>query len=47
MREMEENPGRKQQQPSNGAAAGTPGIKNVLELRAKYEAPTADQVPKC
>ena len=46
MREMEENPG-KQQQPINGIAAGTPGIKNVLELRAKYEAPTADEAPKC
>ena len=43
MREMEENVGK-----SNGVtASGTPTIKNVLELRSKYEAPTADEVPTC
>ena len=45
MRGKEENPGKKQQL-SNGAAAN-PGIKNVLELRSKYEAPTVDEVPTC
>ena len=52
MREMDENPGRRQQQQSgNGGggvgAGGTPTIKNVLELKSKYEAPTADEVPTC
>ena len=45
MRGKEENPGKKQQL-SNGASAN-PGIKNVLELRSKYEAPTVDEVPTC
>ena len=51
MREMDENPGRRQQpqQPGNGgvSAGGTPTIKNVLELKSKYEAPAADEVPTC
>ena len=48
MREMEENPGKKQQNPSNGGGgASNPGIKNVLELRCKYEAPAVDEVPTC
>ena len=53
MREMDDNPGRRQQQQQqsgNGggvSAGGTPTIKNVLELKSKYEAPTADEVPTC
>ena len=52
MREMDENPGRRQQQQQTGngggvGAGGTPTIKNVLELKSKYEAPTADEVPTC
>ena len=51
MREMEENTGRRQQQQQSGnggvSAGGTPTIKNVLELKSKYEAPAADEVPTC
>ena len=36
-----ENPGKKQ------SINGGPGIKNVLELRSKYEEPTADEIPTC
>ena len=50
---MDDNPGRRQrqqQQSGNGggvSAGGTPTIKNVLELKSKYEAPAAEEVPTC
>ena len=51
MREMDENPGRRQQQQQSGnggvGAGGTPTIKNVLELKSKYETPAAEEVPTC